>query len=309
MRRLLIFSVFALTALSWALKLGAVQAAQEKPLQSAGKAAPAAQPPGYAGADTCVLCHADLSKKFGSNPHSELALTHGGKGVTCESCHGPGQAHVESGGDKTKIFDFQSASPKTVNAKCLTCHLGTHANFDRSAHSQAGVGCTSCHSNHSPQTDLHLLKIAEPKLCYTCHTDVKASFSQPFHHKVNEGILACSDCHNPHGTLQDKLLRTNSDQNAICTKCHSETQGPYVYEHPPLKTEGCTACHFPHGSSNPRLLTRNNINSLCLQCHTASMNFTAPGTPSFHNQANQYQSCTTCHTQIHGSNSNSFFFQ
>jgi len=111
------------------------------------------------------------------------------------------------------------------------------------------------------------------------------------------------------GTFQDKLLKTSADQNAVCTKCHAETLGPFVYEHPPLKLEGCTSCHFPHGSPNPRLLTRNNVNSLCLQCHSASMNFTAPGTPSFHNQANQYQACTNCHVMIHGSNASSVFFK
>lgn len=263
----------------------------------------------YVGAETCALCHADLAKKFDSNPHSKLALMHGGKGVTCESCHGSAKAHVESGGDVTKIFRFTKATPKEVDQKCLGCHLGTHANFDRSAHGAAGVSCISCHSNHAFQSEAHLLKVEEPKLCYSCHTDVKAAFAQPFHHKVNEGLLVCSDCHNPHGTFQDKLLKTNADQNAICTKCHAETLGPFVYEHPPLKVEGCTSCHLPHGSPNPRLLSRSNVNSLCLQCHSASMNFTAPGTPSFHNQANQYQACTNCHVQIHGSNASSVFFK
>lgn len=266
-------------------------------------------PTDYVGSETCALCHADLAKKFDSNPHSKLALMHGGKGVTCESCHGPAKAHVESGGDVTKIFRFTKATPKQVDEKCLSCHLGTHASFDRSAHGAAGVSCISCHSNHAFQSDAHLLKVEEPKLCYSCHTDVKAAFAQPFHHKVNEGLLVCSDCHNPHGTLQDKLLKTNADQNAVCTKCHAETLGPFVYEHPPLKLEGCTSCHLPHGSPNARLLTRSNVNSLCLQCHSASMNFTAPGTPSFHNQANQYQACTNCHVQIHGSNASSVFFK
>jgi DmsE family decaheme c-type cytochrome len=268
-----------------------------------------AKPAEFVGSETCTLCHAEVAKKFDSNPHSRLALMHDGKGVTCESCHGPGQAHVESGGDVTKLFRFEKATPKQVDEKCLSCHLGTHANFDRTAHGAAGVSCISCHSNHSFQSESHLLKVAEPKLCYSCHTDIKAAFAQPFHHKVNEGVLVCTDCHNPHGTFQDKLLKTNADQNAVCTKCHAETLGPFVYEHPPLKLEGCTSCHFPHGSPNPRLLTRNNVNSLCLQCHTASMNFTAPGTPSFHNQANQYQACTNCHVMIHGSNASSVFFK
>lgn len=266
-------------------------------------------PSDYVGSETCTLCHAEVAKKFDSNPHSKLALMHGGKGITCESCHGPGQAHVESGGDVTKLFRFEKATPKQVDEKCLSCHLGTHANFDRTAHGAAGVSCISCHSAHSFTSESHLLKVEEPKLCYSCHTDIRAAFAQPFHHKVNEGVLACTDCHNPHGTFQDKLLKTNADQNAVCTKCHAETLGPFVYEHPPLKLEGCTSCHFPHGSPNPRLLIRNNVNSLCLQCHSASMNFTAPGTPSFHNQANQYQACTNCHVMIHGSNASSVFFK
>lgn len=266
-------------------------------------------PSDYVGSETCATCHAAETKSFGSNPHAKLALEHGGKGVTCESCHGPGKAHVESGGDATKIFQFDKATPKAVDDRCLTCHAGTHANFERSSHGEAGVNCTSCHSSHSAKVETNLLKASEPSLCYGCHTDAKAAFAQPFHHKVNEGLMTCSDCHNPHGTFEDKMLRSNSDQSAICTKCHIETAGPFVYEHPPIKTEGCTSCHFPHGSPNPRLLTRNNVNSLCLQCHSASANFTAPGTPSFHNQANQYQACTVCHAQIHGSNASDIFFK
>jgi DmsE family decaheme c-type cytochrome len=317
MKRLLIMPFTALIVLLWLTgSIGALHAQQNKPTVAApARPAPplppssVEKPNGIVGSETCALCHAAVSKQFGSDPHSALALLHQGKGVTCESCHGPGQAHVESGGVKSKIFDFKTAPAKVADAKCLSCHLGTHANFERSAHSLAGVGCTSCHSVHAVQTSDHLLKIAEPTLCYTCHTDVKASFAQPFHHKVNEGVLACSNCHNPHGTLQDKLLKSAADQNMTCVKCHSETHGPFVYEHPPVKTEGCTSCHFPHGSPNPRLLLRNNVNSLCLQCHTASSLFTAPGTPSFHNMANQYQSCTTCHTQIHGSNVDPYFFK
>ncbi len=263
----------------------------------------------FAGSETCALCHSDESKKFNDNPHTRLALEHGGTGVTCESCHGPGKAHADAGGDATKIFRFSKAAPKEVDAKCLNCHANDHANFSRTAHGGAGVSCVSCHSIHAFKVEDHLLQVAEPSLCEGCHTDAKVAFAQPFHHRVPEGLMKCTDCHDPHGTFKDTLLRSSADQNAICTKCHAETAGPFVYEHPPVKIEGCTSCHLPHGSSEPRLLTRNNVNSLCLQCHTASVNFTAPGTPSFHNQANQYQACTVCHVQIHGSNSSSVFFK
>jgi DmsE family decaheme c-type cytochrome len=264
---------------------------------------------GYVGESTCSTCHADIAKGFASNPHSHLALEHAGHGVTCEACHGPGKAHVEGGGDVTKIFRFEKASAAQVDDKCLSCHAAAHPNFERSAHGQAGVTCLSCHSVHHAVTPDFLLVAAQPKLCYQCHQDVKVRFSLPFHHRIPEGLMKCTDCHDPHGTFQAKQLRSAADENMICTKCHMETAGPFVYEHPVVRTEGCLACHSPHGSPNARLLKVNNVNTLCLQCHSASMNFGEAGTPSFHNQSTQYVSCTTCHTQIHGSNASDIFFK
>jgi DmsE family decaheme c-type cytochrome len=289
--------------------VAAAASAQQSHAKTDPAGAPAAQSGEYAGSEACATCHADEVKNFASNPHTKLAQEHAAKGATCESCHGPGKAHIDGGGDVSRIFSFTKATPKEVNERCLECHQGQHANFERSAHGEGDVTCTSCHSAHKFEEPAAMLKMKQPALCYQCHTDVKPAFSQPFHHKVNEGLMSCSDCHDPHGTFQPKQLRTSAAQDAVCVKCHTETAGPWVYEHPPIKTEGCTSCHFPHGSPNARLLTRSNVNTLCMQCHSPSMNFNAPGTPSFHNQANQYQACTVCHTQIHGSNASSVFFK
>lgn len=297
-----LLSWFGSTPSAYAVRAAQPQTAVSTPKNQVNSA-------NFVGAETCALCHKDEVNGFSENPHAKLALEHGGKGVTCESCHGSGKAHVESGGDASKIFQFSKASPKQVEQRCLSCHVGEHPNFERTAHGQALVSCTSCHSVHKFEAQTAMLKMKQPNLCYQCHTDIKPAFAQPFHHRVNEGLMKCTDCHDPHGTFQASLLKTSATQDAICTKCHVDTLGPFVYEHPPIKTEGCTSCHFPHGGPNPRLLIRNNVNSLCLQCHTPSMNFTAPGTPSFHNQANQYQACTTCHVQIHGSNASSVFFK
>lgn len=279
----------------------------------AGAKAPQAASTDFVGAETCASCHDAESKGFGSNPHSRLALEHGGAGVTCESCHGPGKAHVEGGGDVTKIFNPGKASAKDVDAKCLGCHAGAHANFERSPHGEAGVSCVSCHSVHAGEDKEHLLKTAQPALCFQCHSDQKAQFSMPFHHKVNEGLMRCSDCHDPHGTFRGKGLRTTADQNAVCTKCHTETAGPYVYEHPVVKTEGCLSCHSPHGSANARLLNVANLNTLCLQCHSATNSAAFPHAVSpvgpVHSQVATEVACTNCHTQIHGSNASDVYFK
>lgn len=266
----------------------------------------------FAGSDTCALCHADIATKFGDDPHSKLALMHGGAGATCESCHGPGAAHVASGGDVTKILQLSKASTKQVDTTCLGCHVGAHPNFERSPHFKAGVSCLSCHSVHKAADDAHLLKVAQPQLCFTCHTDIKAAFAMPFHHKVDEGLVKCSDCHDTHGTFGVNNLRSTADQSMICVKCHTETRGPFAYEHPPLKAEGCISCHTPHGSQNARLLNVPNVNTLCIQCHSEiSGNAIAGTTPvdAGHNQNGPTVACTNCHSQIHGSHVSQYFLQ
>jgi DmsE family decaheme c-type cytochrome len=268
--------------------------------------APAPNSADFVGSDVCATCHAEIAKKFGDNPHAKLAMKNHGTGATCESCHGPGKAHVEGGGDVTKIKQLGKLSQKDVDATCLGCHAGTHPNFLRSPHARAGVGCTSCHSIHAGDTEAQLLKASQPKLCFQCHTDVKPAFDMPFHHKVNEGLVKCSDCHDVHGTFGNNNIRSTADQNAICTKCHMENRGPFVYEHPAVKAEGCLGCHTPHGSQNARLLNVPNINQLCNQCHSPvsastmhSMNTGSPDRPP----------CITCHTMIHGSNINPAFIR
>ena len=264
----------------------------------------------FAGSDTCATCHDEVARRFADNPHVKMAQMHGKSGITCENCHGAGKAHAESA-DPGKIFNPAKGTAKEVDAKCLECHQGQHANFERSGHGEANVSCVSCHSVHAGKDPEHLLIAAQPALCFQCHTDTKPQFSMPFHHKVEEGLMQCTDCHDPHGTFGRKGLKSAAQQDAVCTKCHSETAGPFVYEHDVVKTEGCTACHFPHGGPNPRLLNRATVNTICLQCHSPSPNFTTAATPTgpAHNQATQYQSCTICHTDIHGSNTHPHFFK
>jgi len=259
----------------------------------------------YVGAETCKACHEGIYNNWEKTPHWRTTLdTKGGPSRQgCEGCHGPGAAHVAGGGDKTAIFIFKDHSAKEINDRCLTCHASGTQQMQaiNSLHTKSDVSCISCHSPHHAQTQEFLLVKAQPELCYSCHLQQKPQFSMPFHHRVNEGLVQCSDCHNPHGTVAAKQVRTSAAQDAVCFTCHADKRGPFVFEHEPVKVEGCESCHTPHGSPNVHLLKVSNVNLLCLSCHTTSF-ANAPGAPSFHNQAAQYQACTLCHTQIHGSN-------
>lgn len=307
-----------LCALLFLLAFGLYLHAQDQ--QVTGKSPQSTNPPApttalatdskYVGADTCKTCHEDIYNSWAKTPHWKTTLdTKGGPAKQgCEGCHGPGAEHVAGGGDKSKIFVFTGKSRQESSARCLTCHAESHAqaHFSDSAHASNDVGCLDCHSPHHAKEPEHLLVQNQPQLCYGCHVSAKADFAKPYHHRVNEGLVQCSDCHNPHGTGTIRQLRTLASGDAVCYKCHVDKQGPFVYEHVPVKTEGCSSCHTPHGSTNPRLLKLSQINLMCLQCHTFPTQ--GPAGPA-HNQSAKYQACTMCHVAIHGSNFSDVFFK
>ena len=122
-----------------------------KRIQAAAAQQPPAAAADYVGEDTCLTCHDTQSYKGTAHALKfnarTPAATHG-----CESCHGAGKAHVEGGGDKTKIINPKNLDARTASDTCTTCHnRGTHALWGGSQHDQRNVGCISCHSIHSPQ--------------------------------------------------------------------------------------------------------------------------------------------------------------
>jgi predicted CXXCH cytochrome family protein len=301
----------------------------------------------YVGSENCEHCHEAQFKSFSKTAHAKLTAA-GWKPEQqgCESCHGPGRAHIEGAGDKTRIRTFQHESAKQISDSCLRCHAGKEErnNFRRGEHWRNDVGCIDCHSPHvseravlreaglstdhravpsstlsssgrlpslsTDQAPAKMLVKPDPQLCITCHNETRAQFLKPFHHRVLEGAMKCSDCHNQHGGFEQKQLRLVAGADQTCVKCHSDKQGPFVFEHPPAKIEGCATCHDAHGSSNPRLLKRTAVAQLCIECHTDSHQAAAPNTPNFHNlEQARYQNCTTCHVKIHGSNAHPRFFR
>lgn len=298
----------------------------------------------YIGSDSCAECHGAEATHYALTAHNKSKLISNKVDLRgCEACHGGARDHVdfylnvqklnEAGkeaeattlmNDTTKaaaakMLSFKDIGSAQASAICLKCHEGSQGrseerfNYRRSEHARHGVSCLDCHSSHAPKRTEFLLKGNEPGMCYQCHADQKASFAKPFHHKVPEGGMKCSDCHNQHGGFMGKSLRNSVNGDSACVRCHADKQGPFVFEHAPIKVEGCQACHTPHGSTNPKLLTRNLVRFLCIECHSNTPGL--PGeaglgtqTPTGHDLTQpRYQNCTVCHIDIHGSNKERFF--
>ena len=93
----------------------------------------------YAGKKACEECHSDEYQKL---------LKHEHKGLSCEACHGPGEAHVQNPDNpdvKMAVLHY---------SLCLRCH---EANPSRPKWHKQIVSknhypgkCTECHMPHSP---------------------------------------------------------------------------------------------------------------------------------------------------------------
>lgn len=283
-------------------------------------------PEGYIGNVVCRGCHPDVWQNFYKNPHYKsvaAGLTPESSG--CEGCHGPAKKHVEAKGGKATIRAFSILPAKETLSACLACHgkdISRH-NIQRSSHTQADVACNSCHSIHKSATPKALLSAKQSELCVTCHASVKAQFAMPFKHRVNEGFMQCTDCHNPHGapaaitrmSVRQRMMEHSLANEQACIKCHADKRGPFAFEHVAVRVDGCEACHSPHGSMNAKLLRRPTTFTVCLECHNGANGFgrSSTGIPTqtaSHNMADpRYQSCTTCHVRIHGSNTDPLFLR
>jgi len=302
----------------WTLLLALTPLAAQQP---ASNAQTPTAPPGYAGDAQCRICHPEIWDIFPRNAHFKIIVSPTPVAQTfgCESCHGPGLAHTARA-EKDKINRIDGRPPNQVLDACLSCHSKDfpRSNIRRSSHSTHDVVCTNCHTIHKSTAPKYLLARAKQRdLCYSCHLDVKAQFEMPYRHRVNEGAIDCTDCHNPHGSfnpawrsgLRPRLVTASFGDDQSCLKCHTDKRGPFVYEHPPVRTDGCETCHSPHGSTNARLLKRPAMFTLCLECHNGIAGFGKSGfgepipVTSFHRlEQPLFQNCTTCHARIHGSN-------
>jgi len=167
----------------------------------------------FVGSSSCMDCHGDLGEHFVGATHAGLK-NHEGVDISCEACHGPGSIHVRTGGGLESIVN-PGRAPET----CFQCHADKRGEFSL-AHSHSvmnGVmSCGDCHDSHSGDA----MSATGPNLasidatCVTCHEAQAGPFA--FEH---EGMRdGCISCHQPHGSMNDKMLISRS--NNLCLQCH-----------------------------------------------------------------------------------------
>jgi predicted CXXCH cytochrome family protein len=319
---------------------GAQSVAAASPAAAPSPPAAAASPAKYVGSKVCKSCHSKQAKEFSQTIMGKDLLLHARdeeERLGCEGCHGPGSLYIKEmaaamgkgrtpndvgeGPAGTGLITFRKdsgESAKTDNQVCLTCHEnGERAFWQASTHAFRGLRCVDCHTvmravtatqQPAPQIQESPLRTEfvtpfvvtrpETQVCTRCHLREAMEINLPSHMPVREGSMTCTDCHNPHGGPYPGQLRA-ATVNEVCYRCHAEKRGPFLWLHAPVMMN-CLDCHTPHGSVNQHMLTiREPL--LCQRCHVSTRH---PSEPQKRSTVFVFgQSCTNCHSQIHGSNS------
>jgi predicted CXXCH cytochrome family protein len=175
----------------------------------------------FIGSQSCGECHAEIERDFKTATHARLkAEGVNAPDVGCESCHGAGSVHSQSGGAHGTIIN-----PKRSPEICFQCHLDKRAQFEL-AHSHpvlAGkVSCSDCHDLHKGPAVRGggTALLSERDTCGQCHTAQRGPFVFE-HEALREG---CTLCHDPHGTVNDKMLVARNAN--LCLRCHFQQQTP-----------------------------------------------------------------------------------
>lgn len=236
--------------------------------------------------------------------------------VQCESCHGPGLAHVEN--PEASIPTASIAVGTDLTVGCGECHNGTHHPFveewEQSGHAVVNKGDDPTHPGPALRAE-----------CQSCHTakgaldawGVTANYAEKNNGQGHEVGIVCAVCHDPHsneasrradeggtgptnalkmpnsgGQLRYSVDVPNEEQN-LCMKCHhkrgqpdlgaaQDSRGPHSPEGPLLLGEnvgywfGDTPDSKIYGSHGPDGNPR-----LCATCHMARFEVTDATTGAF----------------------------
>ena len=240
----------------------------------------AAQPNTFVGTQVCSGCHKDRYDSWLLTPHRRtLAEGRDAATVGCESCHGPGGAHVAGGGDPTKIVKLSTVGVNQITEICLKCHKQPDVLLFRTgAHSMSKVGCNNCHDVHSPGATMLRNVEAEQLSMHGLTQQISEArqeanlASKP--DKKAKALDKVAKLEAKKTELQSKIdspetRNRRASESELCFSCHKEQRAQFnLTTHHPVRENRmqCSSCHNPHGGPSGNMKDET-VSQTCFKCH------------------------------------------
>lgn len=166
---------------------------------------------------TCLRCHATITSTTGSSQVDPDTMV---PNISCERCHGPGQAHV-------------AAARRHDAEENLAMPLGS---ADSAPPLKQLDVCGECHRRLEDVPPWAPLVPENPDLLRFQPVGLRLSLC----FQKGESGLSCTSCHDPHA----RVSRDHAAYRAVCLNCHSTVQ--QKQQPCPVSPSGkCIDCHMP----------------------------------------------------------------
>lgn len=192
----------------------------------------------------CMECHATYLKTI-NNSVEAFDKSKVIYGVSCESCHGAAERHVQ----------FHTDSPQVKQAKyivnpglltrqqqldqCALCHSGTKENLQPSFSFRPGDTLSKFYVEKSKLDSAALVDVHGSK--YNLLTQSKCFINSP--------KMTCITCHNTHNNERGNVALFSTK----CMTCHNEANSNFCKMAPQLGSvikQDCIDCHMPNVPSS-----------------------------------------------------------
>ena len=206
----------------------------------------------------CAECHSTNLDK-GYDPEAQTyRTTWSAINVTCQACHGPGEAHLQwaenrQQGQETDaedgkglVVDFRNGDSRYQVDACARCHARRQWVSSGYRH---GRPLLDDFRPVALRTDLYH---ADGQILDEVY--VYGSFLQS---KMYRAGVGCTDCHNPH------TLKLKAPGNAVCTQCHQTKLDPRF---PSLR-----AMHYDAPDHHFHL--QDSEGARCVNCHMSARTY------------------------------------
>ena len=182
----------------------------------------------------CASCHStNLDKGLNTNTLT-YNTTFSEINVACESCHGPGSAHVNLVNDenyshaKTGLFAKAKTNVEQVES-CAPCHARRTELTDKFKVNEKFL------DHFMPQTINEAFYEKDGQIKEEDYVYASFASSKMYHEDVS-----CIDCHNPHSN------KLKLEGNALCLQCHESAYDRKEHHFHEINTASaqCINCHM-----------------------------------------------------------------